>query len=95
MIDPVIFTIGGFPLRWYGVIVMLGVIVGSVMVERVLKKLALDVVRDGDPRPRLSQSNCRRPPNPTGTARDHGNTFIEGLHRLLRRTGPLARPAVG
>ncbi|MEP7136302.1 MAG: prolipoprotein diacylglyceryl transferase [Chloroflexota bacterium] len=37
MIDPVIFTIGGFSLRWYGVIVMLGVIVGSLMVERVLK----------------------------------------------------------
>jgi phosphatidylglycerol---prolipoprotein diacylglyceryl transferase len=38
MIDPVIFTIGGFSLRWYGVIVMLGVIVGSLMVERVLKQ---------------------------------------------------------
>jgi len=38
MIDPVIFTIGGFSLRWYGVIVMLGVIAGSLMVERVLKK---------------------------------------------------------
>ena len=38
MIDPVIFTIGGFSLRWYGVIVMLGVIVGSLMVERVLKR---------------------------------------------------------
>ena len=37
MIDPVIFTIGGFPLRWYGVIVMLGLIVGSLMVERALK----------------------------------------------------------
>jgi hypothetical protein len=38
MIDPVIFTIriGGweFPLRWYGVIVMIGVIVGSLIVER-------------------------------------------------------------
>lgn len=38
MIDPVIFTIGGFALRWYGVIVMLGVIVGSLMVERALKR---------------------------------------------------------
>jgi len=38
MIDPVIFTIGNFSLRWYGVIVMLGVIVGSLMVERVLKQ---------------------------------------------------------
>ena len=37
MIDPVIFTIGGFSLRWYGVIVMLGVIAGSLMVERALK----------------------------------------------------------
>ena len=41
MIDPVIFTIrlGGweFPLRWYGVIVMIGVIVGSLIVERELK----------------------------------------------------------
>src|SRR5258706_8308072 len=38
MIDPVIFTIGGLSLRWYGVIVMLGVIAGSLMVERVLKQ---------------------------------------------------------
>ena len=38
MIDPVIFTIGGFSLRWYGVIVMLGVVVGSLMVERALKR---------------------------------------------------------
>jgi phosphatidylglycerol---prolipoprotein diacylglyceryl transferase len=38
MINPVIFTIGGLSLRWYGVIVMLGVIVGSLMVERVLKQ---------------------------------------------------------
>src|SRR5258706_1798497 len=38
MIDPVIFTIGGLSLRWYGVIVMLGVIAGSLMVERVLKR---------------------------------------------------------
>jgi phosphatidylglycerol:prolipoprotein diacylglycerol transferase len=42
MIDPVIFTIriGGweFPLRWYGVIVMIGVIVGSLIVERELKR---------------------------------------------------------
>ena len=38
MIDPVIFTIGNFSLRWYGVIVMLGVIVGSLMVERALKR---------------------------------------------------------
>lgn len=38
MIDPVIFSIGGFSLRWYGVIVMLGVVVGSLMVERALKR---------------------------------------------------------
>lgn len=38
MIDPVIFTIGGFSLRWYGVIVMLGVIAGSLIVERALKR---------------------------------------------------------
>jgi phosphatidylglycerol:prolipoprotein diacylglycerol transferase len=42
MINPVIhtFNIFGyeFALRWYGVIVMLGVIVGSLMVERVLKR---------------------------------------------------------
>jgi len=38
MIDPIIFTIGGFSLRWYGVIVMLGVIVGSLIVERKLKQ---------------------------------------------------------
>ena len=38
MIDPVIFTIGNFSLRWYGVIVMLGVIVGSLIVERELKR---------------------------------------------------------
>jgi len=38
MIDPVIFTIGNFPLRWYGVIVMTGVIVGSLLVERKLKE---------------------------------------------------------
>jgi phosphatidylglycerol:prolipoprotein diacylglycerol transferase len=38
MIDPVIFTIGNFSLRWYGVIVMLGVIAGSLIVERGLKR---------------------------------------------------------
>lgn len=42
MIDPIIFTlrIGGweFPLRWYGVIVMFGVIVGSLIVERELRR---------------------------------------------------------
>jgi len=38
MIDPVIFTIGNFSLRWYGVIVMTGVIVGSMLVERKLKE---------------------------------------------------------
>src|SRR5215213_9272277 len=41
MIDPVIFTIRignlQFPLRWYGVIVMIGVIVGSLIVERGLR----------------------------------------------------------
>lgn len=42
MIDPVIFTIRigdfAFPLRWYGVIVMVGVIVGSLIVERELRR---------------------------------------------------------
>ena len=42
MIDPVIFTIKlfdwEFPLRWYGVIVMVGVIVGALIVERELKR---------------------------------------------------------
>jgi len=42
MIDPVIFTIrlGGweFPLRWYGVIVMIGVVVGALIVERELQR---------------------------------------------------------
>ena len=42
MIDPVIhtFEIFGreFSLRWYGVIVMVGVVVGSLMVERALKR---------------------------------------------------------
>ena len=41
MIDPVIFSteIFGIPLtlRWYGVIVMIGVVVGSLIVERELK----------------------------------------------------------
>jgi phosphatidylglycerol---prolipoprotein diacylglyceryl transferase len=41
MIDPVIFTIRlfgwEFPLRWYGVIVMIGVVVGALIVERGLK----------------------------------------------------------
>jgi phosphatidylglycerol:prolipoprotein diacylglycerol transferase len=42
MIDPVIFTIHlfgwEFPLRWYGVIVMIGVVVGSLIVERELRR---------------------------------------------------------
>ena len=42
MIDPVIFSIKilgmTLTLRWYGVIVMIGVIVGSLMVERELKR---------------------------------------------------------
>jgi phosphatidylglycerol---prolipoprotein diacylglyceryl transferase len=42
MIDPVIFTIRlgnlEFPLRWYGVIVMIGVIAGSLIVERELRR---------------------------------------------------------
>ena len=42
MINPVIFTIElfgrEFSLRWYGVIVMVGVIVGSMIVERELKR---------------------------------------------------------
>ena len=37
-IDPVIFTIGNFSLRWYGVIVMTGVIVGSLLIENELKR---------------------------------------------------------
>lgn len=42
MIDPVIFTIRLFgwelALRWYGVIVMVGIIVGALIVERELKR---------------------------------------------------------
>ena len=42
MIDPVIFTIRlfgmEFPLRWYGVIVMAGVIIGSMIVEREIRR---------------------------------------------------------
>src|SRR5687768_16438450 len=42
MIDPVIFTIKlfgfEFVLRWYGVIVMVGIIVGALIVERELKR---------------------------------------------------------
>jgi len=42
MINPVIFTIRlfgwEFPLRWYGVIVMVGVVVGALIVERELKR---------------------------------------------------------
>jgi phosphatidylglycerol:prolipoprotein diacylglycerol transferase len=42
MIDPVIFSIEIFginlTLRWYGVIVMIGIIVGSLIVERELKR---------------------------------------------------------
>jgi phosphatidylglycerol:prolipoprotein diacylglycerol transferase len=42
MINPVIFTINLFgreiALRWYGVIVMIGVVVGSLIVERELKR---------------------------------------------------------
>ncbi len=42
MIDPVIFTIRlfgwEFPLRWYGVIVMIGVVVGAWIIERELKR---------------------------------------------------------
>ena len=42
MIDPVIFTINVFgmelTLRWYGVIVMIGVVVGALIVERELKR---------------------------------------------------------
>ena len=42
MIDPIIFTIRlfgfEFPLRWYGVIVMVGVIVGSMIVEREIRR---------------------------------------------------------
>ena len=45
MIDPVIFSIGQFSLRWYGVIVMFGVIVGSLIVEREIKRRG----ENGDP----------------------------------------------
>jgi phosphatidylglycerol---prolipoprotein diacylglyceryl transferase len=42
MINPVIYTFHilgrEFPLRWYGVIVMIGVIVGSLIVERELNR---------------------------------------------------------
>ncbi|MBN2118978.1 MAG: prolipoprotein diacylglyceryl transferase [Anaerolineales bacterium] len=42
MIDPVIFTIRlfgqEFPVRWYGVIVMIGIVVGALIVERELKR---------------------------------------------------------
>ena len=42
MINPVIFTIRLFgweiPLRWYGVIVMVGVVVGALIIERELKR---------------------------------------------------------
>ena len=42
MLDPVIFTIRlfgwEFPLRWYGVIVMIGVVIGALIVERELKR---------------------------------------------------------
>lgn len=42
MINPVIHTFYifgyAFPLRWYGVIVMIGVVVGSLLVERELKR---------------------------------------------------------
>ena len=43
MIDPVIYTFhlfgSEFSLRWYGVIVMISVILGSLLVERELKRL--------------------------------------------------------
>jgi len=40
MIDPVIFTIPviNWPVRWYGVIVMVGIVAGSLIVERELKR---------------------------------------------------------
>jgi prolipoprotein diacylglyceryltransferase len=42
MIDPVIFSTEIFgitlTLRWYGVIVMIGVVVGSLIVEHELKR---------------------------------------------------------
>src|SRR5690349_21941973 len=42
MINPIIFTIRlfgwEFPLRWYGVVVMVGVVVGALIVERELKR---------------------------------------------------------
>lgn len=36
MINPIIFSIGNFSLHWYGLIVMAGVIVGSLLAEREL-----------------------------------------------------------
>lgn len=42
MIDPIIFTIRLFgrewPVHWYGVIVMLGIVAGSLLIERELKR---------------------------------------------------------
>ena len=38
MINPIIFSYGNFALHWYGVIVMPGVIVGSLIAERELKR---------------------------------------------------------
>ena len=38
MINPIIFSFGNFALHWYGVIVMTGVIVGSLLAERELKR---------------------------------------------------------
>src|ERR671919_770591 len=52
MIDPVIFTIRlfgfEFVLRWYGVIVMIGIIAGSLIVERELKRRGEDGERIWD-----------------------------------------------
>jgi phosphatidylglycerol:prolipoprotein diacylglycerol transferase len=38
MIDPVIFSIGSFSLRWYGVIVMISVIVGALITANEIKR---------------------------------------------------------
>jgi phosphatidylglycerol---prolipoprotein diacylglyceryl transferase len=38
MIDPVIFRIFGWPVHWYGIIVMAGVVVASLIAEREIKR---------------------------------------------------------
>ncbi|MDD2923389.1 MAG: prolipoprotein diacylglyceryl transferase, partial [Anaerolineales bacterium] len=38
MIDPVIFTVGKFALRWYGVLVMFGAVAGTWIAEKEIKR---------------------------------------------------------